>query len=99
MRSAALHAQQLGQTHGWSPSPTNCVLDGLITVLYGRPAGERVPLSEVRTRPHRWVSRPRLAEVLADLELLEDDSMIAVRSWIDRVTSDLPPGSPRRRSW
>ena len=63
VRSAALHAQQLGQTHGWSPSTTNCVLDGLITVLDGRSADERIPLSEVRTRPHRWVSRPRLAEV------------------------------------
>jgi integrase len=99
VRSAALHAQQLGQTHGWSPSTTNCVLDGLITVLDGRTAAERVPLSEVRTRPHRWVSRPRLAEVLADLELLEDDSIMAVRSWIDRVTSDLAPrfADPTRR--
>jgi len=25
------------------------------------------PLSEVRTSPHHWASRPRLAEVLADL--------------------------------
>jgi integrase len=68
------------------------VLDGLITVLDGRALDQPVPLSEVRTRPHRWVSRPRLAEVLTDLGLLTDDSVTAIRSWIDRVTSDLASG-------
>ena len=99
LRSAALHAQQLGEACGWSPSTTQCVLDGLATVLDGRPVGERVPLSEVRTRPHRWVSRPRLAEVLDDLGMLDDDSTSAIRSWIDRVTSGLAPGfaEPTRR--
>ena len=69
-----------------------CVLDGLITVLDGRALNQPVPLSEVRTRPHRWVSRRRLAEVLTDLGMLTDDSMTAIRSWIDRVTSDLASG-------
>jgi len=45
-------------------------LDGLVTVLDGRPAGERVPLTEVRSRTHRKVPKPRLAEVLADLGVL-----------------------------
>jgi hypothetical protein len=92
LRAAAQHAQQLGRAHGWSPSTTRCVLDGLTTVLDGRGAGQRVPLSEARTRPHRWVSRPRLIEVLTDLELLEDDSVVAIRSWIDCVTTGLAPG-------
>lgn len=61
-------------------------------VLTGLPAGERVPLSEVRARPHRWVSRPRLVEVLTDLDLLHDDSIPAIRSWVDHVTSHLTPG-------
>jgi hypothetical protein len=69
-RAAGQHADQLGQARGWSRSTTLCVLDGLVTVLAGRPTGERVPLSEVRSRPHRWVSRPRLIEVLTDLGLL-----------------------------
>ncbi|WP_344953978.1 hypothetical protein, partial [Sphaerisporangium flaviroseum] len=38
------------------------------------------------------MSRPRLIEVLTDLDLLHDDSAPAIRSWIDRVTSHLAPG-------
>jgi integrase len=90
--AAALRAVQLGQAHDWSRATILCVLDGLITVLEGRPAGERVPLSDVHARPHRWVSRPRLAEVLADMGLLDDDATAITKSWIDRMTSDLKPG-------
>jgi hypothetical protein len=100
LRAAAQHAQQLAATRGWSPSTLHCVLDGLVTVLDGRTAGDKVPVSEIRQRPHRHVSRTRLIEVLADLDLLHDDSTPPVRSWIDRATSDLAPGfaSPVR-SW
>lgn len=99
LHGAALHAQQLGEAHGWSESTTRCVLDGLVTVLDGRPAGERVPMSDVRARTHRHVSKPRLAEVLADLGLLDDDMPSAVRSWIDHKTQSLPSGfdEPVRR--
>lgn len=99
LRAAAVRAQQLGEAHGWDRSSTRCVLDGLATVLAGRPAGDRVPLSEVRTRTHRHVSKPRLAEVLADLGLLDDDTTPVIRVWIDRNTSDLAPGfaQPVRR--
>ena len=92
LRAAGEAAQQLSQARGWSPSTTYCVLDGLITVLDGRALDQPVPLSEVRARPHRWVSRRRLAEVLTDLGMLTDDSVTAIRSWIDRVTSDLASG-------
>lgn len=99
LHSSAVRAQQLGEAHGWSKSTTGCVLDGLAMVLDGRPAGERVPLSEVRSRPHRWVSRPRLAEVLADLGMLDDDTTSAIRAWIDRATSHLAAkfAEPARR--
>lgn len=92
LRAAARHARQLGLARGWSRSTTICVLDGLVTVLPERPTGELVPLSEVRSRPHRRVSRPRLIEVLTDLGLLADDSTASIRSWIQRVTTDLTPG-------
>jgi len=99
VRAAALRAAELGETHDWSRSTTRCVFDGLAMVLEERSVGDRVPLSEVRTRPHRHVSRPRLAEVLADLDLLDDDTTPAARSWIDHVTEDLAPGfvEPVRR--
>ncbi len=75
------------------------MLDGLVTVLDGRPAGERVPLTEVRSRTHRKVPKPRLAEVLADLDLLVDDTIPAIRAWIDRSAGELPGGfaEPVRR--
>ena len=56
-------------------------------------------MSEVRDRPHRDVSSPRLAEVLGGLGLLHDDSTAAVRALIERVTGELAPGfaGPARR--
>ena len=99
LHAAAIRAQQIGEAHGWSPSTTRGVFDGLATVLEGRPVDERVPLSEVRSRPHRRVSRPRLAEVLTALGMLHDDTTSATQAWIDRATSDLAPGfaEPSRR--
>ena len=71
---------------------SGCVLDGLTVVLDGRPAGERVTLTEIRTRTPRHASSPRVAEVLAGLGLLNDDTTPAVRAWIERRTGELPPG-------
>jgi integrase len=68
------------------------VLDGLTVVLDGRPAGQRVALTEVRTRTPRHASSPRVAEVLADLGLLDDGTTPAIRQWIHRRASELPAG-------
>jgi hypothetical protein len=46
--------------------------------------------NEVQSRRHS--SATRIAEVLAEMELLHDDSTAAIRSWIDRSTSELPAG-------
>ncbi len=99
LAAAARHAQQLAEASGWSRTTLRGVLDGLATVLRGLPTDAGVPMSEVRDRPHRDVSRPRLAEVLGDLGLLHDDSTTAVRALIERVTSELAPGfaAPARR--
>ena len=61
-------------------------------LLDGRPAGERVTLTEIRTRTPRHTSSPRVAEVLAGLDLLKDDSTPAIRSWIERRAGELPQG-------
>jgi hypothetical protein len=92
LAAAAAHAQQLAKARGWSRTTLRGVLDGLTTVLRGLPAGAGVPMSEVRSRPHKDVSRPRLTEVLGDLGLLHDDSTAAVRDLIERVAGDLAPG-------
>jgi integrase len=100
LRAAATHAQQLGEAHGWSPATVRCTIDGLTVVLDGRPAGEHVPLTEVRTRTPRHAPAPRVAEVLADLGLLDDDTTLAVRSWIDRRAGELPAGfADTIRTW
>ena len=40
----------------------------------------------------RHASAPRVAEALAGLGMLEDDTVPAVRAWIGRRTAGLPPG-------
>jgi hypothetical protein len=59
-------------------------------------------LSEVRerVRPRSHSSATRIAEVLAGLELLHDDTTAAIRTWIDRCTGELPAGFRRDiRAW
>lgn len=89
-QAAAGHAQQVGAAHGWDRSTTRQVMDGLVALLEGRRAGDRVPLTEIRMRRLRNVHR--LTEVLADLALLEDDTTPAIRAWLDRCTSELSAG-------
>jgi len=92
LRAAADRARQLGQAHGWSPSTLRCALDGLTMLLDGRPAGERVTLTEIRASTGRHTSSLRVTEVLAGLDLLDDDTIPAVRSWIERRAGELPQG-------
>jgi site-specific recombinase XerD len=92
LRAAAERARQLGEAHDWSPSTIRSAMDGLTILLDDRPDGERVTLTEIRARTPRHASAPRVAEVLAGLGLLEDDTVPAIRSWIDRRTGELPQG-------
>jgi hypothetical protein len=90
--SARARARRLGEAHGWSPSTIQCAMDGLTVLLDSRPAGERVTLTEVRARTPRYASAPRVAEGVAGLGLLEDDTTPAIRSWIERRAGELPEG-------
>jgi integrase len=92
LRTAAEHARQLGQAHGWSPSTIRCTIDGLTALLDDLPAGCRVRSSQVRARIPRKTPILRVTEVLGDLDLLDDDTIPTIRSWIDRNTEQLPPG-------
>lgn len=67
-------------------------MDGLTVLLAGRPAGEPVTITEIRTRTPRRTSSLRVAEVLTDLGLLVSDTTPSIRTWIDRRTSELPAG-------
>lgn len=90
--AAAVYARERAAAHDWCGETTNRCLDALVTLLAGRPPGDRVPLKEVRTRPHRLASRRRLVEILSHFDLLTDDTEPPIRAWIDRVTAELPPG-------
>jgi hypothetical protein len=53
-------------------------MEALAAALADRPPGKPVKLTEVRARIPRHASSLRVAEVLTDLELLENDSVSAV---------------------
>jgi hypothetical protein len=76
LRAAAERADEHGEAYGWSSSTTRCTMDGLTVVLAGRPAGERVPLTDIWRRTSRHTSSRRVAEVLAGMALLHDDTTV-----------------------
>lgn len=92
LHAAAVRAEQIGEAHSWSATTQLRVIDGLTTLLKDRPPGEPVPLSEVRTQATQDGRGVRIAEVLADVNLLDDDTTPAIRSWIQRRTEELPVG-------
>ncbi|MGH3856587.1 MAG: hypothetical protein ACRDR6_24500 [Pseudonocardiaceae bacterium] len=92
LRAASVRAQQLGEVHGWSLSTVRCTMDGLMLLLAERGAGEPVAVSKIRARTSRATSSVRVAQVLEALQLLHDDTALAIRAWIDRRTGELPAG-------
>ncbi len=92
----------LAEAHGWSPATVTGVFYGLKAVFGGHTGDDPVLLSQVRqrVRPRSHSSATRIAEVLAELELLHDDTTAAIRTWIDRGTGELPDGFRRDiRAW
>ena len=92
----------LAEVRGWSAATIAGVFYGLKAVLDGHARGGPVPLSQVRqrVRPRSHSSATRIAEVLAELGMLHDDTTAAIRAWIDRRTGELPAGFGRDvRAW
>ena len=92
----------LAEARGWSAATIAGVFYGLKAVLDGHTGDGPVPLSQVRqrVRPRSHSSATRIAEVLTELEMLHDDTTAAIRTWIDRSTSELPAGFGRDvRAW
>ena len=92
--AATDRAIDLAEARGWSAATVAGVFYGLKAVLNGHAGDGPVLLSQVRqrVRPRRHSSATRIAEVLAELGLLHDDTTTAIRSWVDRRTSELPAG-------
>src|SRR5689334_2451477 len=92
----------LAEARGWSAATTAGVFYGLRAVLDGRTGGGPVLLSQVRqqVRPRSSSSASRIAEVLAELGMLHDDTTAAIRTWTGRCTGELPAGFGRDvRAW
>ena len=92
----------LAEARGWSAATTTGVFYGLRAVLDGHAGGGPVLLSQVRqqVRPRSYSSATRIAEVLAELGMLHDDTTAAIRAWIDRRAGELPAGFGRDvRAW
>src|SRR5215813_8066857 len=72
LQAATRCAIVLAEVHGWSAATTTGVFYGLKAVLDGHTREDPVPLSEVRqrVRPRSHSSATRIAEVLAELELV-----------------------------
>jgi len=95
-------AIDLAEVRGWSAATITGVFYGLKAVLDGHTGEDLILLSEVRqqVRPRSHSSATRVAEVLAELELLHDDTTAPIRSWIDRRVGELPTGFGRDvRAW
>ena len=92
--AATDRAIDLAEARGWSAATVAGVFYGLKAVLDGHAGDGPVLLSQVRqrVRPRRHSSATRIAEVLAELGLLHDDTTTAIRSWVDHRTSELPAG-------
>jgi integrase len=92
----------LAEACGWSAATVTGVFYGLKAVLDGHTGKNPVLVSEVRerVRPRSHSSATRVAEVLAELGLLHDDTTAAIRTRIDRRTGELPAGFRRDvRAW
>ncbi len=92
----------LAEARGWSAATIAGVFYGLKAVLAGHTGGGPVPLSQVRqrVRPRSHSSAVRIAEVLAELGMLHDDTTAAIRTWFDRRTGELATGFGRDvRAW
>jgi integrase len=92
----------LAEARGWSAATLTGVFYGLKAVLDGHTGDGPVPLSRVRqrARPRSHSSATRIAEVLAELGLLHDDTTAAIRAWIDHRAGELPAGFGRDvRAW
>jgi hypothetical protein len=72
----------LAEARGWSVATIAGVFYGLKAVLDGHTGGGPVPLSQVRqrVRPRSHSSATRIAEVLAELGMLHDDTTAAIRA-------------------
>lgn len=88
---AQYRAARMAEERGWSTRTLGAVTGGLRRVLADHDSGP-VAASTAAERLTAAHSRIRVFEVLADLELLEDDRDVSTRAWIEKRSAELPAG-------
>lgn len=86
-------AERMSQAHGWNPTLVTELDRALVILLSGHPDGQRFRRSELVGVLHYYgVSITRVAEVLTQAEMLDDDRVPAFESWLATKLADLAPG-------
>ncbi|MBP2369860.1 integrase [Pseudonocardia parietis] len=86
-------AATMSQAHGWNAALVAELDRALVVVLSGHADGERLRYSQLIEVLHRYgVSISRVAEVLSQAGLLDDDRVPAFESWLAAKLADLAPG-------
>jgi hypothetical protein len=82
-------ARALGEARGWSHDLAKRIDEGLVVLLSSHTGGDKVRYSELFPAVRH---RGRIAEVLDDLGLLDDDRVPAFETWLERKLDGLAPG-------
>ncbi len=86
-------AHATGEAHGWNSKLVAELDRALVIVLSGHADGDRFQHSELVGVLHRYgISISRVAEVLAQAGMLNDDRIPAFDIWLQGKLSDLAPG-------
>lgn len=86
-------AHAMGEARGWNPKLTAELDRALVIVLSGHADGERLRRSELAGVLHHYgVSVERVADVLAQAGLLDDDRVPAFDAWLEGKLAELAPG-------
>ena len=98
----ALHLAHLaGEARGWQPVTRQGTQRVLVTLLAGHCDGEVIAASAVRTVARRHsISSQNLIEILATMEIVEDDRPDLFNGWLDAKLTGLAAGLAREtRRW
>ncbi len=84
--------QDVDEARGWSHALIAGVDQALVVVLSGHTGDEKIRYSELISAVRH---RGRVADILKELELLDDDRVLAFDTWLERKLDGITPGIRR----
>ncbi|WP_415394263.1 hypothetical protein ACMTN4_00390 (plasmid) [Rhodococcus globerulus] len=85
-------AREVGEACGWSHALTAGVDKALVVVLPGHTGDEKIRYSELISAVRH---RGRVADILKELGLLDDDRVLAFDTWVERKLDGITSGIRR----